>query len=125
VTLDWNSGSLAEGLRCYREARFFDAHEHWESVWLTLDGPEKLFLQALIQIAAAFHHLQRGNRAGTASLLRRAQMRLSHCPAVFGGIEVAPLREEVSAWIPGIENGSLADDAACPSICPVVVRLDT
>ncbi len=125
MTLDWNSGSLAEGLRCYREASFFDAHEHWESVWLTLDGQEKRFLQALIQITAAFHHLQRGNRAGTASLLRRAHLRLSHCPAVFGGIEVAPLREEVSAWILRIENEPSADIAACPRIGPVDVRLDT
>jgi predicted metal-dependent hydrolase len=125
VTFDWNSGALAEGLQCYREGRFFDAHEHWECVWLTLNGQEKRFLQALIQITAAFHHLQRGNRAGTASLLRRAHIRFSHCPAVFAGIEVAPLRVEVSAWIQRIENELLIEDAAPPRICPVDVRLGT
>jgi uncharacterized protein len=51
---------------------FFEAHEHWESVWLTAQGPEKTFLQALIQVAASFHHFHRGNRLGSVSLLRSA-----------------------------------------------------
>ena len=52
VPLDWNSGALAEGIRCYRDCEFFLAHEHWESVWLRLEEPEKSFLQALIQTTA-------------------------------------------------------------------------
>jgi hypothetical protein len=50
MTLDWNLGALADGLRCYRTQEFFAAHEHWESVWRKCQGPEKSFLQALIQI---------------------------------------------------------------------------
>ncbi len=122
MTLEWNSGSLAEGLDCYREASFFDAHEHWEGVWLTLQEPEKSFLQALVQVTAAFHHLRRGNRIGAASLLRRAHKRLSHYPSIFGGIEVAPLREEITACLLRVESGSV--DVECPQIRPVVVRLD-
>ena len=30
MTLDWNLGALADGLRCYRSQEFFMAHEHWE-----------------------------------------------------------------------------------------------
>ncbi len=40
------------------------------------EEPEKTFLQGLIQVAAAFHHFQRGNCAGTISLLRSALRRL-------------------------------------------------
>ena len=63
--LDWTCGGLAEGLRCYRAGQFFAAHKHWQAVWLELPDPEKTFLQALIQVAAAFHHFQRGNQEGT------------------------------------------------------------
>ena len=70
MSLDWTSGPLAEGLRCYRNSEIFLAHEHWEGVWLNLREPEKSFLQALIQTAAAFHHLNAGNAVGSASLLR-------------------------------------------------------
>jgi hypothetical protein len=45
VSFDWSCGALAEGLTCYRRAEFFLAHEHWESVWLTLEEPEKSSLQ--------------------------------------------------------------------------------
>src|SRR6266852_2759195 len=63
-------GELAEGLRCYRSQKYFAAHEHWERVWLATKGPEKSFLQALTQLAAALQHFQRGNSRGAASLMR-------------------------------------------------------
>ena len=122
--LDWSCAGLADGLACYNSAQFFEAHEHWEGVWLTLQEPEKSFLQSLIQITAAFHHLQGGNKTGAASLLRRSLNRLSHCPAEFGGIEVAPLREEVAEWLQRMERGSAEDISARPRIHPIGARLD-
>lgn len=122
MPFDWSTGALAEGLKCYRESKFFEAHEHWESVWLLTEEPEKSFLQSLIQITAALHHFHTGNRAGAASLLKRAFNRLSHYPAVFGGIEVAPLREEISVWLGEIDRGSPSGFAALPLICPVDER---
>jgi predicted metal-dependent hydrolase len=116
--LDWNCGGLAEGLACYRRTEFFEAHEHWESVWLRLEEPEKSFLQALIQIAAAFHHLQAGNRAGAVSLLSRALARLESRPAQFGGIAVGPLRVEVRAWIEKLEGAAAAPKPAFPRPFP-------
>jgi predicted metal-dependent hydrolase len=99
MNLDWSCGELAEGLRCYRNQEFFLAHEHWESVWLGCDEPVKTFLQALIQITAAFHHLQRNNSVGAASLLSAASRRLDPYPATFEGIDVATLRKEVQTWM--------------------------
>ncbi len=99
MRLDWNRGGLAEGLRCYRAGEFFGAHEYWEGVWLESQEPEKTFLQALIQVAAAFHHFQRDNQQGTTSLLQAALRRLEPYPASFGGISVTPLCEELRAWL--------------------------
>ncbi len=99
MTFDWSCGELAEGLGCYRREEFFAAHEHWELVWLGCEEPEKTFLQSLIQVAAAFHHLQRGNVRGAASLLRRALRRLEAYPAAFEGVAVAALRDEVREWV--------------------------
>src|ERR1700730_14478116 len=98
MTLDWTEGELAEGLRRYRAGEFFAAHENWEEVWLELEEPEKTFLQSLIQVAAAFHHFQRGNQEGTVSLLKAALRRLDPYPAAFGGISVTPLCEELREW---------------------------
>jgi len=35
MPLDWSPGKLQEGLRRFHSGAFFEAHEHWESVWLT------------------------------------------------------------------------------------------
>jgi hypothetical protein len=118
VPLDWNCRTLAEGLACYRKGEFFQAHEHWETAWLTLEEPEKSFLQALIQVTAAFHHLDAGNSAGAVSLLRRALRRLERCPSHFGGIAVTPLCAEVSEWLRMIESGARSVPAAHPQIRP-------
>jgi uncharacterized protein len=116
VSLDWQSGPLAEGVRCYRTEQFWQAHEHWESVWLRLTEPEKTFLQALIQITAAFHHLQSGNMRGTMSLLRRALHRLEPYPEAFGGVDLTRLRLEAGAWLAALESETKSHPAGFPKI---------
>lgn len=114
--LDWRSGELAEGLRCYRAEEFFLAHEHWEAVWLQAQEPEKTFLQALIQTTAAFHHLRRGNRIGAASLLRAARRRLEPYEISFGGVRVGALREEIRAGLQVLEVKDGPERLARPEI---------
>jgi hypothetical protein len=99
IHFDWSSGLLAEGLRCYRGGQFFEAHEHWETVWLALSEPERSFLQSLIQITAAFHHLRRCNRTGAISLLGRALCRLDSCPTPYCCLDVEFLRQQVRMWL--------------------------
>lgn len=105
MALDWSCGALAEGLRCYRDEEFFEAHEHWEAVWLGCAEPDKTFLQSLIQVSAAFHHLRRGNAIGAASLLTRALRRLEGFSEVYGGIEVEALRGSIRAWLNVLGDG--------------------
>lgn len=119
MPLNWTSAELAAGLACYRNGEFFEAHEHWELVWLQLKEPEKSFLQSLIQITAAMHHAQRGNRSGVVSLLRRVQARLAACPPEFGGIAVEPLRAEVRSWLLALSEQEAALPAASPNIRPL------
>lgn len=102
--LDWTAGALAEGLRCYCNGEFFEAHEHWESVWLKSAEPEKTFLQGLIQMTAAFHHFQRGNPKGTASLLRQALRKLEGFADAPGSVIIAPLCAELREWLEALST---------------------
>src|SRR6266849_9494872 len=108
MTLDWTQGSLAEGLRLYEAGEFFAAHEAWESVWLGSQEPEKTFLQGLIQVTAAFHHLQRNNPLGTTLLLQAALRRLEDYPAGFGGISVTLLCHDIRKRLHALEAGEPA-----------------
>jgi uncharacterized protein len=116
VSLDWSSAELAAGLSCYRREEFFDAHEHWESVWMQLQDPEKSFVQGLIQLTVAFHHLNSGNSAGALSLLERALIRFERCPECFAGVDVANVKNEAREWLRAIESTAGSLPAAYPKI---------
>ena len=119
--LDWTSGELAEGLRCYRSGQFFEAHEHWELVWLKSGEPEKTLLQGLIQMTAAFHHFQRGNLQGAASLLKQAGQKLEGFVNVPGQISMASLCAEIGAWLKALE----ANDASKLAFPRIDVRRES
>src|SRR5215475_4006863 len=54
------------GIDLYNDGEFHAAHDAWEELWMGPVSPdEKLFLQAMIQSAVAFHHLEIG-RPGAA-----------------------------------------------------------
>src|ERR1700678_3981037 len=105
MRFDWSEGALAEGLRLYDAGEFFTAHEAWESVWLRSQEPEKTFLQGLIQVTAAFHHLQRNNPLGTIRLLQAALRRLEPYPEGFGGLSLELLREDIRDRLIALEPG--------------------
>jgi predicted metal-dependent hydrolase len=119
MEFDWSDGALAEGLRLYDSGEFFAAHEHWEMVWLRSPEPEKTFLQGLIQVTAAFHHLQRGNRLGTALLLQAALRRIDAYPPAFGGISVTLLCNDVRECLQKLEAGEPPSQLASPRMKPL------
>jgi hypothetical protein len=104
MTFDWTQGALAEGLRRYDAGEFFEAHEAWESVWLESLEPDKMFLQGLIQVAAAFHHLQRNNPLGTVLLLQAALRRLELYPPCFGRISVTLLCDDIRERLQALKS---------------------
>ena len=79
--------SLVAGIDLFNGARYWDAHEAWERAWLQLSGDAKLFLQGLIQLAAAYHHLQRGTYRGGVRLFDAALEKLSRVPEGYAGVD--------------------------------------
>jgi predicted metal-dependent hydrolase len=116
MKFDWSQGPLAEGLRLYEAGEFFTAHEAWETVWLASPEPEKTFLQGVIQVTAAFHHLQRNNTLGTMLLLQAALRRLDRYPPIFGGISITLLCQDIRECLRTLEAGEPASRLAPPRI---------
>jgi len=71
----------------FNSAAYFEAHEVLGDVWRAASGPEKKFLQGLIQVAALQNH-SKGNVVGARSLLARATKNLSGYPENHGGIQL-------------------------------------
>ncbi len=66
-----------EGIELFNRGRYFDCHEALEEVWLEFSGDRKKFLQGLIQLAVALHHLHNGNPVGAGRLLAAAAEKLA------------------------------------------------
>ena len=62
------------GIDLYNAGEFHAAHDAWEARWVDEAGPrEKLFLQAMIQSAVAFHHLEIGRRGAARQMYLMAK----------------------------------------------------
>ncbi|NJM37008.1 MAG: DUF309 domain-containing protein [Akkermansiaceae bacterium] len=52
-------GALQKAALLWEHQLFFEFHEILEDVWMDWKGPERSFLQGLIQLGVAFYHIQR------------------------------------------------------------------
>lgn len=81
------SAHLVKGVELFNARRFWDAHEAWEAIWLVAESEVKEFLQGLIQVAAAYHHMQRGTHRGGVRLFHSGLQRLSRFPEDYCGVD--------------------------------------
>jgi hypothetical protein len=71
---------LEPGRAAFNRGDYFLAHELWEEAWHELEGPGRIFVQGLIQIAAGLHHLQQRRPRPGAGLLRKGLEKLALDP---------------------------------------------
>jgi predicted metal-dependent hydrolase len=95
---------LQKGILCFNQGQFFECHEVLEEAWLEASGDQKRFLQGLIQVAVALHHLRRGNHAGAGRLLTAGIEKLSGFSPRQSGLDIGnllanlePLRQKIIA----------------------------
>ena len=105
-----------QGIDAFNTSRFFEAHEHWEEVWLQAPAPEKILLQGLIQIAAGFHHYSRDNRQGARSLFQAGLAKLESGPDIYREIRLNSLRQAVRRWLAALEEGKDPTQVQSPRI---------
>jgi len=83
-------------MESFNAARFFPAHEAWESAWKQArERPETKgdveFFKGLSQLGAGYTHLLRGNQHGAYTLLRRGAGRIQRYGTDHRGIEAEAL----------------------------------
>ena len=112
--------SLRSGVALFNDRRFWHAHEAWEEIWLTAESDTRVFLQGLIQLSAAYHHLERGTLRGAVRLFDAALERLGAAGDSPCGVDLTSLLERVRRhreW-----SRQALDEAG--GITPVEARLD-
>ena len=77
-----------DGMRLFREKDYFEAHEAWEDLWSDYYLEDRKFIQALIQLAVSFVHLNNGNLKGAKSLLNKSKEKFKLFSGVHRGIDL-------------------------------------
>lgn len=108
--------TFERGIACFNRGQFFECHELLEEIWLAEAPGEKPFYQGLIQVAAGFHHYQRGNLDGAHSLIRQGAEKLVAYPATHQGIDLAGLRAALLPWLNSLGRGEEPKELALPRI---------
>jgi len=85
---------LERGIHLFNNEQFFECHEVLEVLWTAERGPRRLFLQALIHFAVAFHHDGRANPAGARRQLGKGLRKLAAYLPACEGIDTARLHRE-------------------------------
>ena len=100
----------ARGITLFNSRRFWEAHEVWEGIWQNHPEDGRFFIQALIQLAAAYHQLRRKIYRGFVIHMRRAQERLELFPATFLGIDVDVLLATIDRTLEAVNANDNLDE---------------
>ncbi len=106
-------GHFDRAVEHFNARRFWHAHEDWEEIWHEAEGPRRLWLQGLIQYAAALFHFKRGFHAsGFSRLLETATEKVDGYAGPTNGIDWPRLRTDLQPWI--LYGQQVAGGAAFP-----------
>ncbi len=92
---DEDRRDMARGVELFNRGAFWESHEAWEQIWLRHAEPSRVFIQALIQLAAAYHQLHRGIHHGVVKHLNNVALKLGPFSGRFLGVDVDGVKEAV------------------------------
>ncbi len=97
---DTEAGRFDRAVAYFNAGRYFEAHEDWEELWLEAEGAHRLWLQGLIQYAAAFVHYSRGFfPRGYTVLMRQATEKVTDYAGRTHHIRWPELQADLAPWI--------------------------
>ena len=106
----------------FNAGRFFESHEVLEADWLPRRrGPDGDFYKGLIQLGAAFVHLEKGRPGPAAALLRLARGHLAKYPVVHRGFDRLAAERLIARWLSWIDGGATRPEKP---VLPVPPGLD-
>lgn len=83
---------FAAGVAFFDKEDFFEAHEEWEALWHETRGAPRDFVQGLIQVTSALHHVQIKNMKGARLLHDSGIQLLSGYGDAYEGVDLKALR---------------------------------
>ncbi len=113
------------GIDLYNAGEFHAAHDAWEDRWMgPVDANEKLFLQAMIQSAVAFHHLQIGRPGAARQMYLAAKEKFARLNCrVFMSLDLAGYQAQLDRSLSWLLSVPDPREIAQPEIAPPTISL--
>ena len=113
------------GIDLYNAGEFHAAHDAWEERWMGEVGPsEKLFLQAMIQSAVAFHHLDIGRPGAARQMYLRAKEKFARLGVrVFMSLDLEEYQAQLDSALSWLLSAADPRTLTPPQIVPPKIRL--
>jgi predicted metal-dependent hydrolase len=113
------------GIELYNAGEFHAAHDAWEDRWTDDAGPaEKLFLQAMIQSAVAFHHLEIGRPGAARRMYQMSKEKFARLAApVFMSLDLADYQAQLDRSLSWLLDAPDPRDVMPAEIVPPKIRL--
>ena len=113
------------GIDLYNAGEFHAAHDAWEERWVDMAGPrEKLFLQALIQSAVAFHHLEIGRPGAARRMYLGAKEKFARLGTDrFMSLDLADYQSQLDRALAWLTEVTDPREVVPPPITPPTIRL--
>jgi predicted GNAT superfamily acetyltransferase len=121
-----DQAAIQTGVDLYNAGQYWECHEALEEVWLQARPEDRIFLQGLIQAAAAFHKvLVQKNAVGAIKLLTRALDKLTRYGDDYMGLDMGAFKPGLSTcWREIIELGQQHIDEFDPGLVPALRWID-
>jgi predicted metal-dependent hydrolase len=113
------------GIDLYNAGEFHASHDAWEERWMGEVGPkEKLFLQAMIQSAVAFHHLQIGRPGAARRMYQMAKEKFARLGTnVFMSLDLSDYQAQLDQALSWLLTVPDPRELVAPEISPPRIRL--
>ena len=113
------------GIDLYNAGEFHAAHDAWEDRWMGEVGPaEKLFLQAMIQSAVAFHHLEIGRPGAARRMYQMAKEKFARLGTPrFMSLDLEDYQRQLDRALSWLDEVADPRTLAPREVVPPVIRL--
>jgi uncharacterized protein YcsI (UPF0317 family) len=113
------------GIDLYNAGEFHAAHDAWEERWMgEVATQEKLFLQAMIQSAVAFHHLEIGRPGAARQMYQRAKEKFARLGTnVFMSLDLVNYQAQLDAALSWLLSAADPRAVIAPDFQPPKIKL--
>ncbi len=118
-------GDYIAGIDLYNAGEFHAAHDAWEARWVDDCGPrEKLFLQAMIQSAVIFHHLEIGRPGAARRMYQMATEKFARLGVTrFMSLDLVDYQAQLERALRWLLTAADPREVVRPEFEPPVIRL--